>query len=151
LARRLEYGSVVVLPRRGYWWAGGALIAVATVAGCFLSLREGTRIKTGRNVPPSAVPFRGLPRGASNVSYSVGGMRPVTAYEFDIGEEAFLKWAADRGWEVSKTSDATIYRFDNTRATIQNGYAYDWDHEDSGVNVAYDIDKGRAYYLFDSR
>lgn len=117
-----------------------------------------------------------LPKEATNVSYYK--TYSYTAFEFDISEEGFKRWASRWNFEKTKTpkgisrynritvkmpkfdnkdSDKSMEEFDKYRstvgATISNGYYYSTPPRGNGggTYVAYDSDKGRAYYQSNPR
>ena len=109
---------------------------------------------------------------ATNVSYYK--TYSWTAYEFDISEEGFKKWAEgcdfkkiDKPVEMMRylyfTTDSPEYDSDpagkyqqyqsKVNAKIRNGYYYRTPPRGNGggTYVAYDLDKGRAYYRMNPR
>jgi hypothetical protein len=108
-----------------------------------------------------------LPDSASNISYYKS--YNYTAYEFDISEEAFLRWAKDHHWNVSKIDKSiTISRYnyylvqesksdpefwEKVYVTINTGYFYQWERGQSGggIDVAFDSATNRAYYQHNPR
>jgi hypothetical protein len=112
-----------------------------------------------------------LPKTARNVSYYISYM--YTAYEFDIPEKEFLKWAKKSYWNVSriKAEPVSISRYNwpilrefdyhkefvtresETSVTIEKGYVYKkrFGRSGGGLIVAYDSDINRAYYQHNPR
>lgn len=153
-APHLKYGVIRHKPRR----LVPLLLVVAGVLGAIVvwpwACERAFEDRVGHNVAPSASPVRGLPDGASNVSYCwPGAFGPVTMFEFDITEAGFLAWAEASGWAVEPFADEPepVNRYDGTRAAVINGYRYQWQHEDASRHVVYDRDHGRAYYVYHSR
>jgi hypothetical protein len=112
-----------------------------------------------------------LPQEAQNISYYK--TYSYTAFEFDISEEGFRKWAAR--WDFkkietpagisrynrmmlkmpkfdSKDADKSMKEYEEYKskvnAAIVNGYYYRTPPrgDGGGMYVAYDTDKGRAYF-----
>ena len=117
-----------------------------------------------------------LPKEAHNISYYK--TYSYTAFEFDISEEGFKKWAADYDCKKIETPEKVcrynrmtlkMPRFDSNvinddaikefekyqstvNATIVNGYYYRKEYSNGGrTHVVYDLDKGRAYSQFNPR
>jgi hypothetical protein len=140
-------------------------LLVASIAGLgYLVAKELAEFEYGEGV--ARVDW--LPAEARNVSFFRS--YSWTAYEFDISEAAFKKWASD--WDVAElTSPQTVARYgfgydqwmniqsadDDMEAQrrtelrwytrISRGLYYR--HEQSnggGVTVGYDRDAGRAYF-----
>lgn len=114
-----------------------------------------------------------LPKEATNVSYYRS--YSFTAFEFDISEDAFKKWAKE--WDIKRIKnpiDVTRYTLTTTgnpsigydsnaknshkdqcrtRARITNGYYYRTIPRSDGgsTHVAYDLDIGRAYFQANPR
>ena len=100
-----------------------------------------------------------LPTEATNISYYQTYSN--TAYEFDISESGFKKWA--ERWALQPIKEPRkierySYFIENKNpslayATITNGlYYYKYDQSDCGsVHVVYDSGNGRAYFKMNPR
>ena len=109
--------------------------------------------RIGVNVSRADADSIRLPDDARNVTYRIGGaFDPVPrAYEFDTSETAFRAWAAERG-AAPREGPATVRRYDGSSRRIDRGlYFGQRTGSDSGWEVAYDRDAGRAYYHSSSR
>lgn len=112
------------------------------------------------NVAPDQCPFE-VPQSASNVSFMTPAFWGNTAYEFDISEAGFISWAKKNEWPIEEieSEPVEIHRYvsfiDNDRndaiARVINGLGYTWTEGDRGIYVAYDRDKGRAYFMQHTR
>jgi hypothetical protein len=69
---------------------------VAIVWGGYATYVDFNRVEEAQHVPR----VDWLPRGATDVSYYRA--YSWTAYEFDIDEAGFLRWAKDEGWPVKR-------------------------------------------------
>jgi len=100
------------------------------------------------------------PQGAKNISFFGAGLFwPATAYEFNIQEEAFLKWAQERGWKLEAINDGHPFcietykslqiqgrsEAENQMKKIVRGYKYEYRKKDQGLHIGYDKLAGRAY------
>lgn len=136
------------------------LLPVGFVGLVAYDMIRGPRI--GAHVSSSDCPMS-LPDGASDVCYlRPPAFWPNTMFEFNIDEQAFRGWAEDRECpleEIKKDDPFEIicYPYPTkgnprlSRTKITNGLFYAWNEEDRGVYVAYDRDKGRAYYMSHTR
>ena len=134
----------------------------------YVSYRGLTDVELVENAP------RGpdwLPSEARNVCYYRS--YPFTAFEFDIPEKDFRRWAEERGWPLSPVTGkpATILRYARatnkaessvgddaeawasaTQKTIASGYFYEHrQNNGGGVAVGYDADTGRGYFQSNPR
>lgn len=141
------------------------LLFLAVLLGWWASF-DFSRVEEGENVRS----VNWLPGSASNVSFFKSYL--YTAYEFDIPEPEFIKWS---GWKLTTiTQPVHVSRycffkvntlpspapnatneeweaFEKTRstaiATITNGLYFEYLHGNGGgVRVAYDRDRGRAFF-----
>lgn len=141
---------------------------LSVFAGLTIIFREHTLPPVGVDRAPDETPVH-VPSGASRVSYYFLPTGPVKAYEFDIDEDGFLRWAESVRPKLSSGVEETLNWFelprtiqrytsciDNltnepTEARIVNGYYYEWAYTDQGVYFGYDADKQRAYFFAHSR
>lgn len=146
--------------------AGCAVLVMACILLYWCISINVTRVEVGENVP--TVPW--LPNSASNVSFYKS--YSYTAYEFDIPETAFVNWSR---WGLTpitqpvqvwryclfqvanvpqpdpSASDEELKAFSDLRnsgmATITDGLFYERRQRNGGgVRVAYDRNRGRAFY-----
>jgi hypothetical protein len=139
-----------------------ATTVVAVIAGLTSYFVQGIPEQHGLHISRDEAPFD-LPEGASNVCYA-NGMRGARAYEFNIDEEGFLRWADTSPGSIESqsanvplekiTTPFSITRYTRfmtattktERVTISRGYSYCWSKEDRSVRFAYDLDTQTAYY-----
>jgi len=142
------------------------LIGVTAIACSLAFLRAAyiglTYVETGENVARVAW----LPHSASNISYYQS--YSFTAYEFDIPEADFIAWVS---WEMQPiTQPVTVMRYTYIRpqrpkpsenadfrelkaymahrqVEVADGLYYNHRRSNGGgVSVAYDRERGRAYF-----
>ena len=120
--------------------------------------------KMGENVV--STPWINTPKEAKNISFFGAGLFwPSTAYEFDIEEEAFLKWTQRSGHKLEKIKDDEPF-YIHTYKSLQTanyseakkhmkkitlGYKYEYRQEDRGRYVGYDKSSNRAYVFYHTR
>ena len=107
-----------------------------------------------------------LPKEAKNISFNKNPVQK--AYEFEISESGFLKWAEDNNYTIHEVSDkeyvVTLYRYtygypnksqdyNNTVVSKFNGYYYKYSNSNGnggGRWIGYDKDIHKAYYFTSS-
>lgn len=107
-----------------------------------------------------------LPKEATNISYNKNFVQK--AYEFEISENGFLKWAKDNNYTIHEVSnkeyEVTLYRYtygypdksqdyNNTVVRKFNGYYYKYENSSGnggGRWIGYDKDIHKAYYFSSS-
>ena len=103
-----------------------------------------------------------VPKEAKNISYYFQLLAPSYAYEFDIDEQGFLRWAQKHKYkveEIESDQDFEVFTYRglknhdlyNDTKTITSGYKYQHQIEDRITDVGYDKNSGRAYVFFTSR
>jgi hypothetical protein len=120
--------------------------------------------KMGENV--ASTMWVSTPEGAKNISFFGAGLFwPATAYEFDIREEAFLKWAQEHGWKLETINGDSPFCIETYKSVqiqgrseaekqmkeIARGYKYEYRKEDQGLYIGYDKLAGRAYVFRHTR
>ena len=147
-------------------WACIVLLAVvsAPIAFYFASLPP----KIGEHVGPANCPIS-VPDSASDICYFVPpAFGHSTAYEFNVPEADFRKWAESRGIDVEPIgpSGVSVRRYlvlmpqvppggpDDPPVgflRVNDGLAYFWEHEDQGRAYVYDRSTSRAYVFTHTR
>lgn len=167
MARKPESGKAGTRPRRSPWtWlVAGLFMAVSACGVAFgvyvvIDMVRGPQV--GEHFPPADAPYH-LPAEATDVCYvTAPPFWPAWAYEFSVPEEAFVKWARDRGCPVQEIGPKPFkinrYTFvaapgtGNHQVSISSGLYYEvWDEPDSCVKIGYDRNRGRAYYWCQTR
>jgi hypothetical protein len=139
------------------WLALVASLSIV-IAGFAYGMRD-IRPRYTTHASPLAAGLN-LPAGASDVCV-LRGLRGTVAYNFAIDEAGFWQWARSfdssieahgRGKEVKAianefviitcSNDPTVSKCAHT---IRHGWFHD--DEDHGIQYAYDVDLGRAYYV----
>jgi hypothetical protein len=145
-------------------WLFGAVTATAFFIWLVLGIIHTlTHVESGENV--ASVSW--LPKSATNVSYYKSYSR--TAYEFEIAEAEFVKW---RDWELrpidgaisipryirtrvpdfgpnptTKEREIRVEAYESRTARVANGLYYTYRQRNGGgVIVAYDRDRGKAFF-----
>jgi hypothetical protein len=134
--------------------AFGLLLFLVLSISCYKWMQP----KMGENVASTL--WISTPEGAKNISFFGAGLFwPATAYEFDIQEEAFLKWAQEHGWKLQTIKDDHPFCIETYKSLqiqdrseaekrmkeIARGYKYEYKQEDRGLYVGYDKPSNRAY------
>lgn len=150
-----------VLLKRLLTVVGLVSVVFALMWAAFSLARAGDR---GENV--ASVSW--LPATASNVSYYRSYL--FTVYEFDISEVEFVRWSKWPVSEISEPIEVTRYNcfdtpdfgpnpnpaqrrvineaIDQSSAKVANGLYYlDIADDGGGIHLAFDRDKGRAYFM----
>ncbi len=147
-------------------WACLLLLAAvsAPIAFYFASLPP----KIGEHVTPANCPIS-VPDSASDICYFVPpAFGHSAAYEFNVPEADFRKWAESRGIDVEPIgpSHVTVRRYLSLMPhvplggpddppvgflRVNDGLAYFWEHEDQGRAYVYDRSTGRAYVFTHTR
>jgi len=114
--------------------------------------------KTGENLASTL--WVSTPQGAKNISFFGAGLLwPATAYEFDIREETFLKWAQQHGWKLQTINGEDPFCIETYKSLkiqdrseaekqmkeITRGYKYEYRKGDQALLIGYDNLAGRAY------
>lgn len=143
--------------------------ATLLILGIGVPMWSNAHPEIGENVKT----VRWLPPEATNISY----YKTISkiAYEFDISESGFKKYAEGKGWTLqpikepikitryafftssSHSSDPTGEKYKEYQSKvdirIKNGYYYTTPPQPNGggLHVGYDLDTGRAYYQMNLR
>lgn len=113
-----------------------------------------------------------LPASATNISYCKVPLLD-TAYEYEVGEEEFLKWAEENDIELTPidgsyrvfrysshlityplTDDPNqLEEYESKRiATVKHGYEYHTEQDNGGgIDIVYDSENHKAYYYYSFR
>jgi hypothetical protein len=158
----LEFFSDEQLVKFSLKWLFGAVAAAAFFIWSVLAF---TVVEYGEN----QASVNWLPKSATNVSYYQS--YAFTAYEFAIPEAEFLKWSGKKLMPIDETISIPRYCFPRTKvpvvgpnptvqeldnqmqvyesrtAQVANGLHYTHRRQNGGgVIVAYDRDRGKAFF-----
>jgi len=138
-----------------------ATTVVAVIAGFTSYMVRGAYHYRGVKVSREQVPFE-LPQEASKVCF-FNGSSGIVAYEFNIDEESFLRWAESASMQKLKPTDASVEKINGSLSidrytrfmndftepnavTIARGFSLSWAEGESVTKVAYDLDTQTAYF-----
>ncbi len=153
----MAYAAAKPLIRAYIYFVGFGMLSFILVG--LLFMMPGT---VKEHVTPDEAPIR-LPDSATDVCfYRSPPLGPCIVVEFSVSETDFLAWAKSREWDVKEIGDEphTIPRYTlltedvlgETIAKIKDGYFYDLrTGHDSGLQVAFDREKNRAYFYSNTR
>lgn len=113
-----------------------------------------------------------LPASAKNISYCKVPLLE-TAYEYEVGEEEFLKWAEENDILLTPVdSFSRVFRYlhhlipspdtndpnqwdeyeSKRMATVKQGYEYHTEQDNGGgLDIVYDSEEHKAYYYYSFR
>ncbi len=148
-----------------------AMTVIAVLIGFTASVVHSSASRSREHVTPADTPFN-LPTDATDVSFCRTSSG-TTAFEFQCSEAAFRTWweagvespearaakvelgEVDGSYEIDRYTclvrNSTQGSGQELTALIRDGLFYSWSKEDRVLYVAYDRNRGRAYYFSSDR
>jgi len=105
-----------------------AIGIIAALTGIYSQFIRSTSPRCAENITPSMAPI-GLPSGATDVSYCKGS-RGTIAYEFNIDELSFRKWAnSGIGSIESESANISLREITSPRILVRTKWPERHDHK----------------------